>query len=156
MVSIIYVPHFRDKEVKAQTDCFFNRQRQDSALVSLTSESMVWTDLRFRATLLTSSLTILLEGSRAPCRSNGAPLGLGVVRGLGGESQQCLGVCLKAEPFCGVVDSNVLQVVLSIVLSEWLSMGKVGSVTLLLCWRERWPAALFLLCNLRMPSDGVR
>lgn len=107
MVSIIYVPHFRDKEVKAQTDYFFNRQRQCSTLVSLTSESMVWTDLRFCATLLTSSLTILLEGSRAPCRNNRAHLGLGV-RGLGGESQQCLGVCLKAEPFCGVVDSNVL------------------------------------------------
>ena len=45
MVSIIYVPYFRDKEVKAQTDYFFNRQRQDSTLVSLTSESMVWTDL---------------------------------------------------------------------------------------------------------------
>ena len=108
MVSIIYVPHFRDKEVKAQTDYFFNRQRQDSTLVSLTSESMVWTDLRFRATLLTSSLTILLEGSRAPCRNNRAHQGLGVVRGLGRESQQCLGVCLTAEPFCRVVDSNVL------------------------------------------------
>lgn len=39
------------------------------------------------------------------------------------------------------------------VLSEWLSMGRVGNVTLLLCWRERWPGALFLLCNLSMPSD---
>ena len=40
MVSIIYVPHFRDKEVKVQTDYFYNRRRQDSTLVSLTSESM--------------------------------------------------------------------------------------------------------------------
>ena len=40
MVSIIYVPHFRDKEVKAQKDDSFNRRRQDSTLVSLTSQSM--------------------------------------------------------------------------------------------------------------------
>ena len=28
MVNIIYVPHFRDKEVKAQKDSFCNRRRQ--------------------------------------------------------------------------------------------------------------------------------
>lgn len=68
------------------------------------------------------------------CRDNGAHLGLSVVRGLGGESQQCLDVCLKAEPFCGVADSkSACGVVLSMVLqNDFLWEGGQCDLTALL------------------------